>query len=520
MESTFRKSMAWLHTWSGVTIGLLLFAIFWMGTLSVFDREIDRWMMPATRLVAPATPLSLDATIRPVAEQLAGKSSQWQFVLPTDRVPMLRLTWRGAKDKNENAYLDPATGAVLPEPGTEAGSGFIYPFHIRLHIRWMDLGVWLAGLAAMCMLVAVVSGVVIHKKIFVEFFNFRPKKQTQRAALDLHNLTGVLALPFHFIIALSGLMIMFATYFPSGWQSSYADKKAFNDDLNQIYKRAKAKTPAPLASLDGIVLAAQAQWGSGQPSLVRVFHPGDANAYVEVRRSYDDRITMDGQTLVFDGVSGALLARTDMPPVQSFSRFIQGLHRIQFSHWTLRWLYFVGGLSGCVLIATGFIFWLESRRAQHAKKGLHGVRVVEALAVGSVCGIVLATLVFFVANRLLPLEARWAGADRALLEMWAFFAAWLLSTLHAAWRGRDAWRRQTRAIAAWALLAVALNWATTGDHLLATLWRGQWAVAGMDSLLLLGAAVAVYAARKLQARAVTRQHQPVGTAAHRGQQHA
>ncbi len=41
MEPTFRASMGWLHTWAGVVLGGLLFAIFWMGTLSVFDREID-----------------------------------------------------------------------------------------------------------------------------------------------------------------------------------------------------------------------------------------------------------------------------------------------------------------------------------------------------------------------------------------------------------------------------------------------------------------------------------------------
>ncbi len=50
MEPTFRASMNWLHTWAGVVLGGLLFAIFWMGTLSVFDREIDRWMAPMTRL--------------------------------------------------------------------------------------------------------------------------------------------------------------------------------------------------------------------------------------------------------------------------------------------------------------------------------------------------------------------------------------------------------------------------------------------------------------------------------------
>ena len=53
MESTFRKRMSWVHTWVGLVICALLFAIFWMGTLAVFDREIDRWMMPMTRLQRP-----------------------------------------------------------------------------------------------------------------------------------------------------------------------------------------------------------------------------------------------------------------------------------------------------------------------------------------------------------------------------------------------------------------------------------------------------------------------------------
>jgi hypothetical protein len=36
---SFRKLMSALHTWAGVLLGGLLFAVFWMGTLSVFDRE-------------------------------------------------------------------------------------------------------------------------------------------------------------------------------------------------------------------------------------------------------------------------------------------------------------------------------------------------------------------------------------------------------------------------------------------------------------------------------------------------
>lgn len=56
MQPGFRGSMNWVHTWAGAVLGGLLFAIFWMGTLSVFDREIDRWMAPMTRVPQASAP--------------------------------------------------------------------------------------------------------------------------------------------------------------------------------------------------------------------------------------------------------------------------------------------------------------------------------------------------------------------------------------------------------------------------------------------------------------------------------
>jgi EamA domain-containing membrane protein RarD len=155
-------------------------------------------------------------------------------------------------------------------------------------------------------------------------------------------------------------------------------------------------------------------------------------------------------------------------------------------------------LSGCVLIATGFLFWLEARRARHAKRGLAGVRVVEGIAAGSVTGILIATLALFAANRLLPANASLAGADRASLEMWAFFLTWLACLIHAWLRGHAAWREQSWAISAGALACVALNAITTGDHLLRASATGLWAVAGVDLMLLVVAALSFGAARRLR----------------------
>jgi uncharacterized iron-regulated membrane protein len=505
MEPTFRSSLNWLHTWAGVVLGGLLFAIFWMGTLSVFDREIDRWMAPMTRLAAPAGAISVDA-LRPALQQAAAaKAPLWSVVLPTERQPTTRLLWRDGSGVVLR-YLDPSTGAVLPDPDTWAGTRFLYPFHYMLHIRFRQIGVWLVGAAGMAMLALAVSGVVIHRKIFGDFFTFRADRKPRRLILDLHNVTGVAALPFHVMIALSGLIIFWSIYFPSGAQLAYADRQGFNADAFASFARPKLNRPGgEIASLDAMVAEAQRLWDGDLPRSLIVRHPGDAAMYVQINRPNEDRVATTADVAYFDGATGQLLhQRSDARPIMTAQRFISGLHLIQFRHWSLRWLYFALGLAGCVLIATGLLFWIESRRKRHAERGLGGVRVVEGLTIGVTSGIVIATLSFFVVNRLLPLGITVAGHDRAALEIWVFYAAWLATFAHAWLRPRlyRVWREQCWAVAGLAVTAVLLNWATTGDHLVRSLsHRSLWPIAGMDLLLLVGGVVAALAAKRLRQRA-------------------
>ncbi|WP_343729762.1 PepSY-associated TM helix domain-containing protein [Duganella sp.] len=497
----FRAALTWLHTWAGVVLGGVLFAVFWMGSLSVFDREIDRWMMPATRLPPAPQQISLDRVAAAVTPTLPARTTQWRVDLPTERVPVMRLTYKAGAGDAPARQLDPATLSLLPEPGSKGGSGFIFPFHYGLHLAWFDLGKWIVGLAGMAMLVLLVSGVIIHKKIFVQCFTFRPKKSLQRSSLDLHNLTGVLGLPFHFVMTLSGLIIFITIYFPQAHWSVFGSgkdgKAAFTAEAYGKFSRARAKAPGTLASLDAMVASAEQEWAGGRPYFVRVWHPGDANSYVELRRSYARDVTMNLDQIYFDAGTGAILSRFEAGKVMTVQRFISGIHFIQYEHWPLRWLYFLAGLSGCAMIATGFLFWLEARRARHARKNLAGVPFVEGLAVGSISGVMIATLALLAANRLLPANASWGGEDRATLEMWAFFLTWLLTFVHGWLRRRAAWREQAWAIAAGAVACVLLNAITTGDHPLRALADGKWAVAGVDLMLLTVAGLAMAAARRM-----------------------
>ncbi|MEG3059972.1 MAG: PepSY-associated TM helix domain-containing protein [Comamonas sp.] len=510
-QKPWRQRLGPVHTWVGIVLGGLLFAVFWMGTLSVFDREIDRWMMPATRLASPpgptrlaspAGPPRLDA-IAPLAQSLVPAGArQWRVDWATPRTPVLRLSWQTRDGQRELRYLDPATLAPMADPGTLGASGFFFPFHYGLMLSWNDLGKWLVGLAGMAMLVLLVSGVVIHRKLFADFFTFRPRKRLPRSSLDLHNVTGVLGLPFHFLITLSGLVIFWAVYFPQAHQGVYGSgakaKAAVQAEGYGRYRpspdpQAKAQ---PLASLDAMADQARARWGLGaEPYFVRVWKPGQADSYVELRRSYASEVSMNLDQLYFDAATGQFLHQFQAAPAMAVQRFFSGLHFIQFEHPLLRGLYFALGLSGCVLIATGQVFWLAARRKAAAPDARW--RLVEALAVASTTGLIAATLGFLCANRLLPQHAQWGATDRPGLELLAFFVLWSLALAHGLGRAMQAWREQAWAIAALAASALLLNAVTTDAYTRVTT---PWAVWGVDAALLALAATAIYAARRLKAR--------------------
>ncbi len=547
MFTRFHLSMAWLHTWFGLVLGYVLMACFFFGSLSVFDREFDRWALPETRFSPQPMP-SFDKVLLPAFARLEPSQIDYDLNMPvlhdpaqgpatprlalpvdeywaytTHRDPVLAIGagFRVplAKDPTaENhihgdATLDPRTGALVRADQLKIGSQWFYPMHYGLNWNWNFLGIYIVGLAALAMLAALVSGVVMHRKVFREFFTFRPRKHTQRATLDLHNLTGVVALPFHFFFAFTGLLI-FAGYY--WFPVSQFQLKALHDQHEIVDARetglphARSGVAAPLASVDAMVAEAQRRWAArdaaGPVGFLQLHHVGDANGYVSIYRAGSDRVALVGEGIHFKASTGEVLREDPTPSaVGHVNEFLTGLHLQHFKHWLLRWLYVLGGLLGCVCIATGFVFFVEKRKQQHAKVGGLGSRLVDALAVSTVTGMMIAAVGMLVANRALPADLAGKG-DWEKLAFWGF---WLLAMLHAFMRSgpvaqariNPAWREQSWGLAVLAVAAVILNAISTGDHLLKTVITDPyWPVAGVDLSLLATAAIAIWAARHLALR--------------------
>ena len=485
MFPTLRHSLTWAHRWIGLLFGAVLFAIFFFGSLSLFDSEIDRWMQPATRIAAPADPISIDALMPRLREAIGGEPT-WTIKLPSPRDGRLQLRASGGKGKPVAADFDPEHMTRLPKLATSGATGLFLPFHYSLLIAWAQIGYWIVAFVAIAALVMLISGVVIHVRLIANLFTYRPAAAPRRRLLDLHNLLGVSTLPFTAMIVLSGLLVSYSNINPAGIRTAYGgNRQHFFDEVFGNYKRPPAGRPAALAPLDPIVAAASRAWGGGQPDLIQVYNDGDANAYVGLRRRNDERVTADPQLIYFDGVTGTLLKFAPLHSGIATQRWLTGLHMIQFNRWLLRWLYFALGLMGCGMIATGLLAWVARTRPSGDRTR------ADAFALAVITGPLLATLAYLVGNRLLPA----AMPGRALDELRLFFGAWALAVIHAfirsgAFDQHRAAGEQCWAAALLALLAPLLNWVTTGDHPL-RLFSGETpAVTAVDLFLLALAAAA------------------------------
>lgn len=134
---------------------------------------------------------------------------------------------RGERGQFTEKLLDPQTGAEVQGRETTGGE-FFYRFHFQLQMPY-PWGRWLSTIAAMVMFVALISGIITHKKIFKDFFTFRPRKG-QRSWLDGHNAVGVLVLPFHLMITYSSLVIFMSMVMPASILAS-GNARAFFDEV-------------------------------------------------------------------------------------------------------------------------------------------------------------------------------------------------------------------------------------------------------------------------------------------------
>lgn len=520
-KETARQAMSWLHGWLGGLAGCLLYVIFCTGSLSFYQKHLNLWLQPELHQSLPYTTeqQQLDFALS-YLNRTAPHAGTWQIKLANTAQPTINVSTLAygqhliGHEKPKQTFLDASTGQKLTTKNT-AGAEFISVLHFQLYGLPHSLGRWIVGIATLFMLVALISGIVIHKKIFKEFFVFRRGKGL-RSWLDGHNITAVYSIPFQLMISFSGLLLLIYTLMPWTIERVYPQGKsqfitalqheqiststALVSKLEQsrgqgdhsLFARAQP-TVHSLPQLKPLLATVQKQWKDNPVAMIIIENPNTAQAQVEFRARYGDSLSKMKSVPFqkFNLVTGQPIQITMQTPVAaSIYNLMLALHRASGSDMVLRALLFFSGLMGLVMIASGQVLWVVKKQGMNkAKNSPWGLKLMQCCNVAVIVGLVLACVSYLYAARLIPDSI----ADRRDLEIYTFFTIWLLSFIHAALRThRQAWLEQLGLLAGLFVLLPVVNALTGGMPLWESLFLGQTAVAAIDIGAMVFACIVIF----------------------------
>lgn len=209
MNSSFRKNLLLFHTWSGLTIGLLVVFLAVTGASFVLRPALDDVIHRDLRIVSACDArLPLD-TLAVNARAAHPKAELYGFEINADRE---RSTAVMFSDKDK-VYVDPCTGTVL---GMQNVYGGFFGVADWLHrVKFMgDNGKLVAGWSDVIFLVLLIAGGIVlwwprSKQGFKSAFKFNPRLPGAARTINLHKVVGIYSGIVLIAISLTALPIAF-----------------------------------------------------------------------------------------------------------------------------------------------------------------------------------------------------------------------------------------------------------------------------------------------------------------------
>ncbi|MEM9873497.1 MAG: PepSY-associated TM helix domain-containing protein [Myxococcota bacterium] len=434
------------HSWVGVTVGLALYLMFFTGVVALFHHPIAGWEDPALHRPGPATEQAwVDGLLR---------------VAPPDAKRII-ITFPEPEEglHGPSGYIEHPAGSFqeynwVADAWSPRRSGAA-EFLNHLHFLWHERAAWLmvvAGLISVALLVAITSGVVIHvRDLVAQWRQFRPARPPLVTWTDLHKVTGVLSLPFSYLMAYTGALIIFAT----ALMGLVAAPVYGADDarIREIVTGPALPDPEPLVK--GAVVRPVADWVAAGEAAV----PGLDVMLVE-QWVGSSRVRVGGSVAGqrgfieahLDGTSGRVLEAEDPDdrrPAEAATNLIYALHFGTAGGWGNKVVYALMALVAAASFISGNAMWLLRRR----KKGLagRGTAFLESCTYGVGTGLPLATALILLGTQVLPFDLE---ARVAVLEL-GFLGALVAAVVWAS-QANNRWRTAAHQMGLAALLFATL----------------------------------------------------------------
>lgn len=444
-----------LHTWVGITSGILLFICFFAGGLSMFQHDLSKWATPAQQSLNSIQSTQYNDLVKQVQAEYPETLKSFQLNVDSKEFHYAPMQWKApVENRNADEGIDLHQNAILASLNADGSlqveqenlsklGWLIEQLHetagIPGSLGHHMLGVYIMGIVAVLYFLALMTGLIVLLPTLVkDYFAIRAGKNKKRFWLDAHNVIGITSLPFHILICVTVI--------------SFAYHDVIYDAIGGLISKDKplsVRPPAmkvvePVESLnvEKIFTNIQRQAPDYQISSIsfnNLDKPEKASARVNLYSSeqmlrgdrFDVMIFNPYQTEPYKTNN----LNTHSQPMDQVVRSMFSLHFGNYGGYFTRWLYFVFGIAGAFLFYSGNILWIESRikrqkNPEHIPpKQRKDVQFIANLTIGACLGCILAVVVAMAIGR-------WSSlANLALQSMnhvlvYAYYLVFLLSVAY------------------------------------------------------------------------------------------
>ena len=370
------------HRWLGLSLGLLIALLGLTGSLLVFHREIDHFVLNRDlwRLEAPA-PGTSALTLVTLAERVQAQrpnGTGFGADRPAFEGSAPLGFWEESGPDGHVTYmtaaLDPATGVIRGSfawgalPPTRANfTSVIYRLHYELFAG--DVGIIVVGFVGIGTMLMIGIGLFLWWPTpgrLKQRLTLKRDASPVRRDYDLHNVSGAWGAVILFVVAVSGTYMVFPDQFKAG----IAAVAPVTGDRPPTRPTEGAALPAVEAERAARALFPRARYDSAAlgdasgPMNFTFREPGDPRKEHGSTRVEVSRTT--GQAVI--------VARpANWTTADAVMRWQFPLHNGEIFGLAGRILVFICGLLPTVLLWTGLRLWLARRRA-HQRVGARRVK--------------------------------------------------------------------------------------------------------------------------------------------------
>ena len=365
-----------VHSALGALAGVLLFVVSYTGVVSLFRGELDLWSHPSrqTREAAPGSrAIDADYVLRALEQSdRVGASVLIRFP-EVAHGAFEAVTQLPGAQRIARLRFDPDAGRETP-PLAHDMAGAIFRLHGYLLFPG-SAGRYFVGVLGLVMLASIWTGLRVRRHLMRDVLR-RPRTRRLRLfTTDVHRVLGVWVMPFHVLIALTGVYVGVRglALMPAALGRFDGDVARTQAALGVAPEVRERPTGGERPQLDDLIAAARREVPGIEPNAILVQRLDEPTGQIVVMGQIRDAPLLpkhEAVRVVFSSADGGrlgVLNAVDSALALRVYHAMAPLHFGEYAGAATRSIYAVLGLTTALLAFSGTLVWSERRRREPAE---------------------------------------------------------------------------------------------------------------------------------------------------------